>query len=245
MDVQHEMSYYDRLADGAEEPGVLHPDAYARLAALFRDRVRPARGDLCIDLGCGTGTFTRVLVGIGLRVVGMDISESCLLAARALPGVGAYVRADIRAIPMRDGCADIVACSGVLHHCTAPDDRIAVLREARRVLRPGGRFFAFDPSNGSPAMLLYRHPRSPFYSSAGRTQNEVLLDRTALRNELENAGLASIEIHGAAGMTLRRLDGTRARRLLPLYNMYERILQASPAEDRFGTFLIATAERHA
>lgn len=246
MDVRKEIEFFDKVVAEHEDSEVLDDGAYRRVTGLFRDLVRPRAGEFCVDLACGTGAFTRRLRALGLRITGIDISGASVARARERAEGESYVVGDIRATALEGGSADIAVYSGVLHHCTTHEDRLDVLREAARILRPGGRLFAYDPSAHSPAMLLYRDPRSPFFSIAGKTPNEILLDRRVLREELTTAGFERIRIRGTSGMTFGHLEGRIARLLRPLYNnVYERLMRDSPLEDSFGTFLVTTASRQA
>ena len=93
-------------------------------------------------------------------------------------------------------------------------------------------------------MWLYRDPRSPFYSSQGKTENEVLLTRGQLVSEFQEAGFSRIVVRGVSGISFRYVAGPVARRLLPLYNLYEEIVRFSPFEHRFGTFLVSGAAKN-
>ncbi|MEU4644230.1 methyltransferase domain-containing protein [Micromonospora sp. NPDC023814] len=125
---------YDDLAgewwrpDGAF--AMLHWLAEAR-AALVPPASRP--GALLVDLGCGAGLLAPHLAGKGYRHVGVDLTRSALAQAAA-HGVIA-VNGDATAVPLADGCADVVAAGEILEH--VPDWRRAVA-EACRLLRPGG-----------------------------------------------------------------------------------------------------------
>lgn len=125
---------YDDLAGEWWRPdgvfAMLHWLAEAR-AAL----VPPARraDALLVDLGCGAGLLAPHLAGKGYRHVGVDLTRSALEQAAA-HGVTA-VNADATAVPLTDGCADVVAAGELLEH--VPDWRRAVA-EACRLLRPGG-----------------------------------------------------------------------------------------------------------
>ena len=90
-----------------------------------------------LDLGCGTGHFSRVLAsrfpaGNG---VALDIAEGMLRHARPQGGASAFVAGDAECLPLRDASFDLVFSSLALQWC---DDFAAVLSEAKRVLRPGG-----------------------------------------------------------------------------------------------------------
>lgn len=244
MDIEKEQAFFDEFQADHGEYDVLGEGAYRRLLDLFEARVRPVAGERLVDLGCGTGAFTRRLRKFGLHLTGMDISAASI--ARASRSAGpheTYVVGDNRATGLPAGSVDIISYSGVLHHFDTHPMRVEVLSEGRRLLRPGGRLFAYDPSATSPSMFLYRDPRSPLYSSKGKTQNEVLLDRHELAAELREAGFERIEIQGTSGITFRWVDSGVARFLLPIYNLYEQVVRLSPFEDLFGTFLVTTAVR--
>lgn len=109
---------------------MLHWLAQAR-AALVPPASRPDA--LLVDLGCGAGLLAPHLAGKGYRHVGVDLTRSALDLAAA-HGV-TVVRADATAVPLADGCADVVSAGELLEH--VPDWR-RVVAEACRLLRPGG-----------------------------------------------------------------------------------------------------------
>lgn len=92
-----------------------------------------------LDLGCGTGWFTRKLAGVegGASVTGIDLSPAMVNYARekASPGI-AWVVADAEAIPLPDKSCDLVFSNLMIQWCANPAQ---VFRECRRILRPGGR----------------------------------------------------------------------------------------------------------
>jgi len=125
---------YDELAGEWWEPrgrlAMLHWIAAAR-AALVPPARRP--GALLVDLGCGGGLLSPHLEGKGYRHLGVDLTSSALAAA-SRHGV-TTVRGDVGALPFSDGSADVVSAGEILEHVT---DLASVVREACRVLRPGG-----------------------------------------------------------------------------------------------------------
>lgn len=242
MDVRKEVAFFDAFA-GHGDYDVLGDQAYRRLLDRFAALVRPRAGERCVDLGCGTGAFTRRLAYFGLDRLGVDVSEKAIQRARTARDGVRYVVADIRRTGLATGVFDVIVYSGVLHHCPDAVTRLEVLEEGFRLLRPGGRAFAFDPSAHSPSMWLYRDPRSPLSSKAGKTPNEVLLRRHDLAEEWLRAGFADIAVHGVSGITFRHIEGRVARLFRPLYNLYEHVLRISPLEDRLGTFLVSRAIR--
>lgn len=243
MDINKEIEFFDQAVAEHGDSEVLSERAYTRVTGLFKQWIAPKPGEVCLDLACGTGAFTRRLRQFDLRTTGVDISPASIDRACSLAAGESYVVGNIAKTDFTDRSADIVVYSGVLHHCTTSSDRQAVLGEGLRLLRPGGRLFAYDPSAHSPSMILYRDKRSPFYSQAGKTDNEVLLNRRELETELRGCGFTNISIRGVSGMTFGYMEGRIARAVLPLYNLYEEAMRYTPLEDRFGTFLVTVARR--
>ncbi len=107
-----------------------------------------AEGEV-LEIGVGTGRNLGHYPG-GVRLMGVDLSARMLeIAKRRAQDLGraADLRlGDAQALEFPDGSFDTVVCT--LSLCSIPDDRKAV-SEAKRVLRPGGRF------------LLFEHVRSP------------------------------------------------------------------------------------
>jgi ubiquinone/menaquinone biosynthesis C-methylase UbiE len=113
--------------------------ATARLwQELPADYIDPGAAPLILDLGCGTGCFSELLAQrFGGQVIGIDPSKRMLKQARRKPNPGniSYWKASAEALPLSDGCADLVFMSMVYHHLGNP---AAAARECHRVLREGG-----------------------------------------------------------------------------------------------------------
>lgn len=86
-----------------------------------------------LEVGCGTGHFTRWFAEQGLRVVGLDNSEAMLAEARKRNGVS-YVAGDALALPFDDRSFDVVAFITTLEFVADPE---RALSEAARVARQG------------------------------------------------------------------------------------------------------------
>jgi SAM-dependent methyltransferase len=113
-------------------------------AILGRMRSLTAPGRL-LDVGCGGGHFTRQARVDGWHTVGTDLAhEACATAAAA----GPVAQADARALPFGPAAFDALTVVNVLDHTLHP---LRVLREAARVLRPGG-------------LLVVRIPNASFHA---------------------------------------------------------------------------------
>jgi len=134
--------YFDDAYHDLHDPHF--PEAVSRReVAGMRELLQLDADARILDVPCGWGRHTRLLADAGHDVIGADLSPD--LIARALPPTEAppppYAAADVRALPFRDASFDAVLnvfTSLGLFLDDAED--IRALREARRVLRPGGRF---------------------------------------------------------------------------------------------------------
>lgn len=96
-----------------------------------------------LDLGCGDGTLTAVFRDYADRVVGIELYfEACVEAGRRGLDI-VRGNADGPHLPFRDGAFDAVVAGEILEHVLDPD---ALLDEAARVLRPGGRLVLTTPN---------------------------------------------------------------------------------------------------
>jgi SAM-dependent methyltransferase len=110
------------------------------------ERLVPVSGRDVVDIGCGGGVLVRALAARGARMTGVEISESQLAAAiRDDDGTGAqYVVGLAERLPLEDASVDVVVFMRSLHH-VPPADMLDGLREAARVLRPGGAVYIAEP----------------------------------------------------------------------------------------------------
>ncbi|MBZ9807336.1 MULTISPECIES: class I SAM-dependent methyltransferase [unclassified Mesorhizobium] len=192
-------------AQGAGGPqankGIGFPRLYdLLLLILTRGRDRAYREDLLdlaglapgfqlLDVGCGTGTqaisaWRRVQPGGS--VVGLDVSEKMLAAARRKASRAGleipFHHSDAAKLPFEDGRFDVVTFTTVLH--MVPEARRGLcLREAARVLPPGGRLLLID----------YAGPVSERRHASARHGRHGQFDLDHLRGPLAEAGFERIE----------------------------------------------------
>ena len=110
---------------------------WRKLAA--REVVWP--GDRVLDACCGTGDLAIEAERRGGRVVGLDFSEEMLIRARRKSGTIEWVQGDALALPFADGEFDAVTVGFGVRNLS---DLEAGLREAARVLRPGGKIAVLE-----------------------------------------------------------------------------------------------------
>jgi SAM-dependent methyltransferase len=141
----------------------------------------PSPGRLTLDIGCGEGRLSRDLRAHGHTVVALDGSPTMVAAARqAEPGIE-VVLGDAADLPFPDGYADLAIAFMSLQDI---DDAARAIREAARVLEPGGRFcFAIVHPFGSAGQFEGDEVDSAFVVRGS------YLDRFRWRDELDRDGV--------------------------------------------------------
>jgi len=113
-------------------------------------------GRRILDLGCGSCDLVRYLVeSYGQEVTGVDISDGSFPSRRHTSDGSHYhcIKRDAAHLSFaKDVSADAVVSMWALHEMEKPRE---ILREARRVLRPGGEIFIVDFPQGSLAQRLW------------------------------------------------------------------------------------------
>ena len=127
---------FSRAATSYDSVAELQRDVGQQLLARLPASPLPGRW---MDLGCGTGYFTRALGARFGEATGLalDIAEGMLNHARPQGGAAHFVAGDAERLPLQTASCDLVFSSLAVQWCA---DFASVLSEAHRVLKPGGVF---------------------------------------------------------------------------------------------------------
>lgn len=239
----------------------------ARTLEVVR-RHLPSPPATVVDVGGGPGRYAVWLAGLGHRVyhrdlVGLHVDQARAAAAAAAVELDARV-ADARSLDLPDAAADAVLLLGPLYHLPRRADRLAALREACRVARPGAPVFAAAVSRWAPRLhggvALELHREYPFIA-----EQVELVERTGvlpplfpgsfsgychrprqLAAEIRAAGLELVDLVGLEGVAFA-LPDLEARLADPVSR--EVVLAAARAHERvpellgLSPHLLATARR--
>lgn len=166
----------DSVTMGRHDRLVMATGAYraltARLVAPWALQGQHPHGDV-LEIGAGAGAMAHHLLRTtpDLHLVATDVDpDMCAAASRVLGAFAPRVtvqQADANDLPFADGSFDFVLSFLMLHHT---GDWQRTVREAMRVLRPGGRFVGFDLVAGAPL----HHPKR-FHTLMRRGELEALL----------------------------------------------------------------------
>ncbi len=146
----------------------------------------PYTGDV-LELCVGSGTFTRSIPPVSVSYIGVDLAGSLLRTLQRRVPRAVAVQGNAQELAFADRSFDAVLVFAGLHHLPSYDLSI---REAYRVLRPGGSFFCFEPNDRAWYRLFTRLLRSVigFYS-----EDEVCLDAGEIAGLMRQAGFVDLK----------------------------------------------------
>jgi 2-polyprenyl-3-methyl-5-hydroxy-6-metoxy-1,4-benzoquinol methylase len=185
--------YHESLAAGWTDRYA--SGGFKRRAVFFTEVVLPriAPTGEWLDVGCGSGVFSRLLAGAGARVLGLDGSQAMIEAARARSG-NLTARFEVRKVEdvaTIEGVFDGAICLSVLEYLEWSE---AALTAIASRLRPGARLALSAPNRASTLRRTQKMLR-PLAAATGSKafayldSSRNLWERSELRRLAESAGL--------------------------------------------------------
>lgn len=189
-----------------------------------------AADEVVLDVGCGRGELlvaalaagARRAIGVEYSAVGVELARRTI-AAHGADGRAQVLHADARELPLADGEIDLVTMLDVVEHLTLEELDVA-LREARRVMRPGGRLLVHTLPNRLIYDVTYRlqrvarpsrlrtWPREP-RNAYEREMHVYEHSVASLRRALRGAGFDAVHVRTGDWVHDSFVPDPRARRL--------------------------------
>lgn len=158
---QREAAFHDAWAGSTPIDNVLVRECFEAPTALenrfILERMGDLRGKQLLDIGSGLGESSVYFALQGAHVTMTDVSTGMMQAAGRLARrygvevVGIVSSAEDLKVPAET--YDFVYIANTIHHVR---DRDALFQKIHRALKPGGRFFSYDPIAYNPAINVYR-----------------------------------------------------------------------------------------
>ena len=203
----------------------------ARRAQFLVEAAGLAPGVRCLELGCGTGEFTRRLAASGCELVGVDIAPATAAIARdRLAGRAEIVVGNVETGEgLEEREFDAIVGVSVLHHV----DLEATLAHTFALLRPGGRFAFSEPNLANPQVWAERNV-APLRRLRHVTPHETAFLAGDLRRRLERAGLL-VDVCEQ----FEFLHPATPRALIPSVRAVERLFERTPLRAIAGSIRVA------
>lgn len=206
-----------------------------RLARCLGGSLDVVRGRNVLEVGCGAGRFTELLLDAGARVFACDLSEAVTANLANCGGREGYFicQADALALPAARGVFDFVVALGMLQHTPSPEATIAALAA---VLKPAGLLIVdhYAPLENPALRLLGRAtPRQVLRCAF------LLLPRERAMSAAASLTRALLPLHLMLWRPgrLARLTRSVIRRLSPVFDYYDRFPALSRAHLQEWAFL--------
>jgi len=126
-------------------PGQVDQDLFNEHISRYAFASRLARNKRVLDIACGMGYGSAALAKVAASVVGLDLSQEAVTAARESYRESNlhFLAAPAQQIPFADHTFDLIVAFEVIEHL---NDWSVLLLEARRLLSPGGQFIVSTPN---------------------------------------------------------------------------------------------------
>ncbi|UCG23679.1 MAG: methyltransferase domain-containing protein [Chloroflexota bacterium] len=180
------------------------PTLFGPWAPQVADAAGITAGDRVLDVGCGTGILAReavVRVGSTGSVTGLDLNEGMLAVARRTRPDVDWRLGDAQELPFDDESFDVVVSQFALMYFP---DRVAALKEMKRVLAPEGRLAIavwgpFERATGYVTLAEIATPHAGDDATNILKAPHVLGDEGKLASLFDGAGFASLDINLRGG----------------------------------------------
>jgi len=192
--LQHEIEHGKKISENAESvwnwsspAGQVRAD---RRAKYFADVAKITKADNVLEIGCGTGLFTKKVFELtGAKITATDLSAELLNQAKAKIPNATFLVDDAMNMSFKENSFDVVFGSSVLHHL----DMTVSLKEIYRVLKTNGRMVFAEPNMINPQILIQKNV--PYIKEKlGDSPDETAIVRWNFKKMMQDRGFKNIHI---------------------------------------------------
>lgn len=237
--LQQEIEHFERLgsSEGMAWWGTTTQAGQKRLSkrlAIVSNRLMPQPGCTVLEIGCGTGEFSRWLGKLDAEITATDVTPKMVEIARRheTPKMH-FEEANAYSLEYDDASFDAVTGYGILHHI----DLGKALPELQRVLRPGGQLLFFEPNLFNPWIFVEKK-----VGFIGRllqdSPDETAYTRWQLKRQLAGESFTSITVE-----PFDFLHPAVPKPLIGFFNGLGTFLEKLPLVKEFAGSLIVSAKK--
>ncbi|MFZ4547900.1 MAG: class I SAM-dependent methyltransferase [Bacteroidales bacterium] len=206
---------------------------WQRRVKMLTAGIKP--NDQILELGCGTGYFTKEIVSTGAFVTAIDISPELLnIAKKEITATNvSFLLDNAYDLSFKENSFDKILGSSVLHHL---EIRKAIC-EMFRVLKPGGRILFTEPNMMNPQIAMQKNIPS-LKRKLGDSPDETAFFRWTLKRLLHETGFNAIEI-----TPFDFLHPSLSPLLIPFISCLGSIVEKTPVIKEIAGSLYITAQK--
>jgi SAM-dependent methyltransferase len=164
---------------------------WARRCCLFKEFLGNHKSWV-LEIGCGTGLFTKELARTDNAIVAIDVSDALIMKAkeRISPATNvSFIVGNAYETEFKSGSFDFIVGSSSLHHL----DVDLALREFSRILKPGGGMMFTEPNMMNPQVALIKKVPA-LKRRAGDSPDETAFIRWQLANKLRFHNFVDVSV---------------------------------------------------
>jgi len=231
-----ESNEYDRMTvwkDSLEVPRTLK-------------RIKPTRKDIVLEVGCGTGRFTKELISRAKTVIGVDFSRESLKILIKTFKVGEYknyllVHADATQLPLPDCFVQTGISCGVIEHIPTEKEREKMLDELNRVLAAGGEAVVSVYNHSIIKRIQYAIKKYDYCAKEGYHSNNEIYFYNYSYSEFKRIFSVHFSIQELCGIInyIPKIMGLMGK----YYYLLDAAIESSPLSPYIGFMLLAKGKK--
>ncbi|MDD5129853.1 MAG: methyltransferase domain-containing protein [Candidatus Omnitrophica bacterium] len=192
-----EKTYFNKISDSFDTGFNVYGKPAGNLRVLrrvelFAKYCSLKKGSKILEIGCGTGEYSKALLKDDFSLLATDLSINMLAKARIKLNAAkniTFFASDAGYLPISDSSCDVVLGNSVLHHLETE----SALKEIYRVMKKGGRFAFSEPNILNPYIFLQKNIKF-IKKLTGDSPDERAFSRRNLKKMFEGAGFKSVFI---------------------------------------------------